>query len=123
MEPEAAVREIFRYTPEEFQTVWASIREYMLIETLDDSGNPQGHAVVQLMQAYQPDKDGAFATIRYCGCSDEYYQYWVDNEMPANAFHHFCLATSLRSCRSKVGVQGIVHVLRWCALTKVKVKS
>ena len=118
MDPEAAVRAVHQYSVEEFQAIWASVREFILIETLDNVGRAQGHAVVQLLQAYQADRVGAFASLRYCGCSDEYYQYWVDNDMPANAHHHFCLSTSLRTCRGKVGSEGIVHVLKWCPLTR-----
>lgn len=47
-----------------------------------------------------------------------YIAWWVSNDMGPNTHHHFCRASSLRSCCSKVGKQGIVHVLRWTPITK-----
>lgn len=118
MDPEAALKIVHKYTQDEFHTLWTSVREFLLIETLDNKGQSQGCAVVEMLQAYKDDQDGAFGTVRYIGCSDEYYAYWVDNDMPRGVHHHFCRSSSLRSCRSKVGSDGIIHVLKWVPLTK-----
>lgn len=116
--PVAAVRAAHSLRSEDFLELWGSVRDYILIETLDNSGKPQGQAVVQLVQAFKADEDGAFATIRYAGCQDEYYQWWVENEMAPQTHHHFCRSSSIRSCRSKVGSEGIVHVMRWAPITR-----
>ena len=105
IDPEAAVKVAHRYTAEDFHALWTSVREFLLIETLDNAGHSQGHAVVEMVQAYQDDQDGAFGTIRYVGCSDEYYAYWVDNEMPRGVHHHFCRSSSLRSCKKQGGIR------------------
>ena len=116
--PVSALRPAHSFRSEDFKELWSSVREFILIETLDDGGKPQVAAVVQLVQAFRADEDGAFATVRYVGCQDEYYQWRVDNEMPPQAHHHFCRSTSLRACRSKVGTDGIVHVLKWNPITR-----
>ena len=118
LDPEAAVRNIHLYSAEEFHAAWASVRDFVIVETLDDGGRPQGHAILRVTQAYQCDDDGAFAKATYLGCSDEYYQYWVDNDMRPGTFHHFCRANTLKTCRGKVGRDGIIHVLRWCTISK-----
>ena len=88
------MRNVHLYTTEEFHAVWSSVRDFVLAETLDDGGRPQGHAILRITQAYQSDDDGAFAKATY-------YQYWVDH-----------------ATRVKVGRDGIIHVLRWCTIGK-----
>ena len=89
-----------------------SERFLLPIETLGDNGKSQGMAPMRMDQLYHADRDGAFALASYIACSDEYYRYWTEHEMSWNTYHHFCRATSLRACASKVGKQGIVHVLK-----------
>lgn len=118
MDPKALMRPVHGYSLEDFRAHWSAVRDCILIETLDDSGRPQGEAIVHVEQLYQADEDGAFGLVSYIACSDEYYQYWTKNDMSQNTYHHFCRASSVRSCGSKVGKQGIVHVMKWTAVTK-----
>eukprot|EP00435_Cladocopium_sp_Y103_P046726 s197_g13.t1 len=118
MEPLRLLRDVHKFPLDAFKACWASVRDYILIETLDDGGKPQGAAVVYVKQLYRADDDGAFGHVGYAACSDEYYQWWTEHEMSPNLHHHFCRATSLRNCNSKVGKEGIVHVLRWTPLSK-----
>eukprot|EP00435_Cladocopium_sp_Y103_P073675 s72_g44.t1 len=63
MDPGSAVKAAHTYSEEDFLALWSSVREFILIETLDHAGKGQGHAVVQLSQAYQADQDGAFGAV------------------------------------------------------------
>ena len=106
------VRDAFNFSQGEFEALWDSVGDYLLIEVYDNSSRPQGTAVVKVTQKYKPDRDGAFFLCQYLGCSDPYYAYWVANDMDPDPFHHLC-RHSIRTCRSKVGRDQIVHVLRW----------
>lgn len=112
-----AIRSAHNYSLEDFKIAWSAVREFVLIETLDDGGKSQGEALMRMEQMYQADNDGAFALTSYVVCSDEYYQYGATNEMSMSTCHHFCRTTSLRQCKTKVRKEGIVHVLRWSAVT------
>lgn len=117
MDPKGLLRSVHDNSLDDFKTAWSGVREFILIETMEDGGKSQGEALMRMEQMYQAGNDGAFALTTYMGCSDEYYQYRVTNEMCRNTYHHFCRNTSLRSCKSKVGKEGIIHVLRWAAVT------
>ena len=106
------VRDVFNFTQGEFEALWDSVGDHLLIEVYDNSSRPQGTAVVKVTQKYRADRDGAFFLCQYLGCSDAYYAYWVANDMEADPFHHLC-RHSIRTCRGKVGRDQIVHVLRW----------
>ena len=95
MSRQALVRKVHTFAESDFKGLWSSIRGLVVIETLDDGGKPQGAALLRIDQLYKADGDGGFAKATYLGCSDEYYQWWVDNQMGANVFHHFCRASSL----------------------------
>lgn len=112
-----AVRDVFQFSVPEFEAMWDAVREHLLIEVYDNGGRPQGYAVVKVTKQFKADKDGAFFLCQYLGCSDEYYSYWVSNEMSADPYHHVC-RSSLRTCKRKVGRDQIVHVLRWNHVTK-----
>ena len=118
MDPSAMLRRAHAYSLEDFKALWASVRELVLIETLDDRGRAQGEAVVHMDQLYQCDADGSFAKVSYIACSDEYYQWWCENEMGDNVFHHFCRSANLKGCLEKVGTQGVVHVMQWVPITR-----
>lgn len=118
MDPKGLLRSIHEYSEEDFKATWNTVREYALIETMDDKGKPQGEAIVQVQQLYKPDGDGAFGLVNYVACSDEYYEWWTKNEFRMDTHHHFCRTSSLKACESKVGKQGVIHVLRWTPLTK-----
>ena len=118
MDPRALLRKVHQYGQEDFQAIWASVRELALIETLDNAGKAQGQALVSMDQLYKADADGSFAKVSYIACSDEYYQWWVDHDMGANVFHHFCRHGTLKGCMEKVGKEGLVHVLQWAPVTR-----
>ena len=86
MDLKALLRRAHMFSLEDFKTPWASVRELVVIETLDDKGKPQGEALVRMDQLYQADADGAFAKVSYVACSDEYYQWWVDHDMGTNQY-------------------------------------
>lgn len=107
-----------KLTSEYFRGIWSSIRELVLMETLDDRGKPQGAALVHMDQLHQVDGDGGLAKVTYIGCSYECYQWWVDDDMGPNVFHHFCRASSLHSCMDKVVREGLVHAMQWTPMTR-----
>lgn len=84
------MRDAFKYTQEEFRDLWAVVRDFVVVEALDDAGKGQGLGLVKVRQIYQADEDGAFAYVTYLGCSDQYYDWWTKNEMDKDACHHFC---------------------------------
>eukprot|EP00435_Cladocopium_sp_Y103_P015762 s1497_g3.t2 len=117
------LRRVHSYSDADFRAAWSAVRELVLIETLDDRGSAQGQAIVYMDQLYKADNDGSFAKVTYVACSDEYYQWWTENDMGPNVFHHFCRSSSLRSCSSKVGKEGLVHVLKWAPITKTEAEQ
>ena len=123
MDLKALLRRAHMFSLEDFKTLWASVRELVVIETLDDKGKPQGEALVRMDQLYQADADGAFAKVSYVACSDEYYQWWVDHDMGPNTFHHFCRHDTLKGCMAKTGREGIVHVLQWTPVTRPEAET
>ena len=72
MDPKALLREIHKYSLDDFKDAWASVRDFILIETLDDAGKAQGEAIVYVRQLYQADNEGAFGLVGYVACSDKY---------------------------------------------------
>ena len=111
------------FSIEDFRALWASLRELAVIETLDDKGKPQGFALVHMDQMYQAAADGGFAKVSYLACSDEYYQWWVDNELGPNFFHHFCRHETLKGCMAKTGREGVVHVMQWTPITRPEAET
>lgn len=123
LDPRSLVRDVYKYSLEEFQAAWGSVREFILIEAVDKHHRPQGYAILQITQRYVADNDGAFCLGTYCGCSDEYYQWWTKNELVPGAYHHFCRAASMRACMLKVGRDEVIHVCRWASLTRPEAES
>lgn len=111
------VRDAFNFTQAEFEALWDSVGDHLLIEVYNNSSRPQGNAVVKVTQKYRADRDGAFFLCQYLGCSDSYYAYWVANDMERDPYHHLC-RHSIRTCRGKVGRDQIVHVLRWNSISQ-----
>ena len=123
LDPRSLVRDVYKYSLEEFRASWGSVREFILIEAVDKHHRPQGYAILQITQRYVADNDGAFCLGTYCGCSDEYYQWWTKNELSPGAYHHFCRATSMKACAEKVGRDEVIHVCRWASLTRPEAES
>lgn len=111
-----SVRNAVDFSPAEFEALWDSITEFVLIECLDDKGKSQGLGILQVGQRYKSDRDGGFLTGQYVACTDAFYDYWRKNEMQAS-YHHFCRAP-LGRCQNKVGREGVIHVQRWCAVSR-----
>eukprot|EP00438_Fugacium_kawagutii_P035486 Skav230564 [mRNA] locus=scaffold2372:215072:220645:- [translate_table: standard] len=111
------LRDAFKFSFVEFKSLWTSVRDFILIEALDHQGKAQGLALLAVQQVYKADDSGAFAIAKYVGCSDQYYQYWVTNEMDSETYHHFCRGPSLRKCISELGKDLVVHVRRWGPVT------
>jgi len=120
LDAKKAVRPCHSYSERDFNDVWGSVKDYLLIETLDNDGKSQGHAVVEMVRKYPADTDGAFAMIGYCACSDQYYDWWTKNELRADCYHHFCRMASLKACVKKIGTScvGPIHVLKWTPLLR-----
>ena len=111
------LKDAWNYSVEEFKDLWSLVRDFILMEVMDDSGRSQGHAILRMHQPYQADEHGAFGLGAYVGCSDPYYQYWAEHDMKPGTYHHFCRASSLKACKTKVGKDSIVHVRRWVPVT------
>ena len=115
MAPE--VRSSLQMSSRDFDASVRGLNEFILFEVHDSRRRPQGLAVGQIIQVYKPDRDGAFVSLTYTGCSDQYYDWWRRNEMAAGAFHHLC-RTEIRNCESKVGTEAVVHILKWIGITR-----
>ena len=87
------------------------------MEVCDDQAHPQGLALCQVSKTYEPDRDGAFASLTYIHCTDPYYDYWRRNEMTPGGFHHFC-RSAIKTCQRKVGKEGVEHITKWTPLTR-----
>ena len=111
-----SVRNAAGFTQAEFEALWDSITEFVLMECLDNKGKAQGLGLFQVGQRYRADRDGGFLSGQYIACTDEFYDYWRKNEMQAG-YHHFCRAPLAR-CQHKVGEEGVIHVQRWCSVSR-----
>ena len=115
MAPE--VRSSLQMSSRDFDASARGLNEFILFEVHDSRRRPQGLAVGQIIQVYKPDRDGAFVSLTYTGCSDQYYDWWRRNDMAAGAFHHLC-RTEIRNCESKVGTEAVVHIVKWIGITR-----
>ncbi|CAE8644364.1 unnamed protein product [Polarella glacialis] len=72
-------------------------------------GGRQGTAICRVAEV-KSHGSGQLAKLDYLRCSDEYYQYWADNEYNEEGWHHFCVK-GLEDCKLKMH-EGIylVHV-------------
>lgn len=60
MEPGRFLRDAFRFSVEEFRSLCSSVREFVLLEAMNDAGKAQGLAVVRRREIYQADEEEAF---------------------------------------------------------------
>ena len=58
---------------------YASVNHY-LIEIYDDNYKAVGQAVTEARGRFLPDSAGAFVRLKYLGCNDEHYQWYIENE-------------------------------------------
>lgn len=117
------VRNVTEFSYADFQKIWASVSEFVLIEGRDASGKPQGLCLLNVIEQYDYNRDGGYMRAKYLHCTDEYYTWWVANEMPANALHHFCRYGVL-DCERRVGnAHNAIHVGRWCPLTRTEAQQ
>lgn len=105
-----------------FESAYGKVTDHIYFQCLDNEGNPQGHAVAEVVKKYRADSDGAFLQLRYVQVEDQYYQHWLETTGGGNQYHHLC-THSLRSCQRKVGREGMVHIQHWLAVDKGQVAS
>ena len=106
-----------------FDGCFQDLHDFIIIECLDDSGKPQGHALGEVLRKYRADRDGAFVEFKYLQCTDDYYRHWLSEQVGERLFHHLC-KHPLGTCKRKVGAEGgVVHVQRWAPATKEHVKK
>ena len=81
----------------------------------DDQGNPQGRAVLKLMD--WEDKDEGLLVAGHGECSDEYYQWYAQHQLTKGegAIYHIC-RSSARKCKFKLprrDKRTVIHLDRW----------
>ena len=81
----------------------------------DDQGNPQGRAVLRLMD--WEDKDEGLLVAEHGECSDEYYHWYAQHQLTKGegAIYHIC-RSSARKCKFKLprrDKRTVIHLDRW----------
>lgn len=106
-----------------FDALLKTEEELLLFEVYDDGYKPMGHAVGKVVERFEPAKDGAFIRLKYLGCQNDHYKWYVDNEgakggLPEGALHHLCRSEPGR-CPAKIPKGGeIIHVRRWAPVER-----
>ena len=90
---------------------------YLEHQCYDNQGREQGRAVV-ILRTWE-DQDGGFFTGDYLTASDDYYAWYMENEVRDSVAYHLCQGPS-QQCRKKL-VRGdrrtLIHVDKWRLLT------
>lgn len=101
-----------------FKALLESLEEHYLIEVYDDRYKPLGTACVKVTERYQADEQGAYVRVRYLGCSDGHYKWYIEQEgkaggLPSEALHHLCRDDPDKCPAKARGRAPVIHVRRW----------
>ena len=105
-----------------FQSMYYAAVNHYLIEVCDDKYKGIGQAIAEAKGRFLPDEGGAFIRLRYLGCNNEHYQWYIENEgraggLPEGALHHFCKVDA-KQCKAKVNDGEVIHVRRWAPVER-----
>jgi len=103
-----------------FQSMYYAEVTHYLIEVYDDKYKGIGQAVTAKGR-FLPE-GGAFIRLRYLGCNNEHYQWYIENEgrtggLPEGALHHFCKVDA-KQCKANVNDGEVMHVRRWAPIKR-----
>ncbi|CAE7564216.1 unnamed protein product, partial [Symbiodinium sp. CCMP2456] len=105
-----------RLGDQEFADAFSNLREYIVLEALDDESQPLGYAVGRVINTYPLDSNGAYIEIEYLGAENEFYRWYIDNVdkpggLPSDFAHHLC-RKAVSTCIRKEG-RRTIHVQKW----------
>ena len=94
--------------------------QYIAMEIYNDDNRVVGMAVGELIQRYKATQDGAFVKLRYKGCNDADYRWYIENVektggLHRGTLHHLCRVDP-QSCRASVHSEDIIHIRKWAPL-------
>lgn len=100
-----------------FAAMYNTEAPYLLFEVYDDKYKQLGNAVGAVTQRFEPSEKGAFVGVRYEGCSDEHYRWYIENEgseggLPQKVIHHLC-KDDPQKCKATLKNTTVLHCRRW----------
>ena len=100
----------------EFGDAFSSLREFIVLEALDDESQPLGYAVGKVTHTYPLDANGGYIEIEYLGAENEFYRWYIENVdkpggLPSDFAHHLC-RKAVSTCIRKEGKM-MIHVQKW----------
>ena len=83
----------------------------------DDAGQPQGRAEVELHK--WEDAQGGWFVGHHGAAQDQYYQWYVENQLQAGVVFHLCdgRASACRKKTARGDRRAVIHVDKWRMLT------
>ena len=87
---------------------------YLEYECYDEDGNPQGRAVICLLE--WPDGDAGVVSARHVAASDDYYAWYAEQELGVDrAAYHLCTGprAGCRYVQPRASRREVVHLERW----------
>lgn len=100
-----------------FAAMYNSEAPFLLFEVYDDKYKELGNAVGAVTQRFEPNDKGAFVGLRYEGCSDDHYRWYIENEesvggIPKKVVHHLC-KDDPQKCKATLKNTTVLHCRRW----------
>ena len=105
-----------------FSAACENLDDFIYFIVYGDDGKELGGAIAKILQKHEKDSDGVYLELKYLGCSEGYYRWYIQNEgrrggLPREVYHHLCRRHVSR-CSRALGKKNIIHVQKWTPVSR-----